>query len=508
MASHLRLTPLAGMGKPSGGIWHIQLGRRGFLLDFGIDLALRGDLLGTRLRLRDTRGLLDPIELGLLPQLEGVYRKDLLELVEEFEEGLDLDVRAFLISHQHADHYGLLYSADPNIPVFSSAITAALAHAYSLSGTGLAAETTMVVPRVRHERERELLVKTRGVEAIPRVWNTVDGEPGQRLKEFCDLEGFGSVLKQSTMEVAGLQFQAHEIDHSLYGAISFEFLAPEGRVVFLTDCRQHGKLAYKTEKLICHMESHRPDLLLLEGTRLGRKDDEQTTERQAKQRIIELVESSRKSSLVIGILNPNNLERLSAFNAAAKSGGRKLVVLPRVKLMIEAVRAARPSFDFGLNDVAVLDPALLSRPSWHKNLRDRNQNCLVSIEQIKRDPGKFVLATTPQRRAEWIDLKPEKALMIFSASGAYSEEARGEHAALRLWADMYDMKVAGLTSLGVDPMLCPSGHMHADDLKELLHRVRPEVLVPVHTDHPELFRGLVPKGTRIVIPENGRSIKL
>jgi mRNA degradation ribonuclease J1/J2 len=50
-----------------------------------------------------------------------------------------------------------------------------------------------------------------------------------------------------------------------------------------------------------------------------------------------------------------------------------------------------------------------------------------------------------------------------------------------------------------------SGHCDAADLREVVERADPAVLFPVHTEHPELFRGLVGDAVEdIRIPERGR----
>jgi ribonuclease J len=305
-----------------------------------------------------------------------------------------------------------------------------------------------------------------------------------------------------------MTYAAHEVDHSMYVTCAYEFETSRGRIVLATDLRRHGRLADKTEEFVAAMESDRPEVLLLEGTRLGRAGDVRTTERQARARISELV-SDAERRLVIAILNPNNLERLSAFVAAAGRAGRSVVVSPRTMVAIEAIEAALPKFCLGLDGVMVLDPPRSSRPTWHKDLRERHDDRLLSLEQVRREPDRFVLATTAARRPEWIDVDPQGALLIYSASAAYSTEGRGEHEAIRLWARMYDMKVAGLLPNGrVDPFLCPSGHLHEEDLREICERVRPERLIPIHTDAPERFRDLVHGNTRVVLPTNGRSIWL
>jgi ribonuclease J len=52
-----------------------------------------------------------------------------------------------------------------------------------------------------------------------------------------------------------------------------------------------------------------------------------------------------------------------------------------------------------------------------------------------------------------------------------------------------------------------SGHVSAAELESLIRLIRPRVVVPVHTEHPEWFRrfdGLCD----VVLPERGRAIAI
>jgi ribonuclease J len=510
MASRLCLTPLTGIGQVGGSTWLVECGHRSFLFDFGLDLSRSQDYLGPRLRTRDTRGLQDPLKLGLLPYFRGLYREDLLLNPRDLKGADELDAASVFLSHFHADHAAMLSYLDPDIAVHSSIFTAAFARAHTISSTGLAAEATHLTERVPHPTEIGILHKPRGVDAMPRDWLTSEA-PSERMRQFWKLHGSDLGLKQSDMLIAGTPYFAHPVDHSLFGTVALE-LTDYG-VVFATDLRFHGRLGHKTEELVCRLERIRPEVLLLEGTRLGRENDIRTTERQAKTRIRALV-AEAGSRLCIAIVSQSNLERLEAFASAAQDSGRKLVVSAKVKLMIESAQSASPKMDLGLGDVFVYDPPISSRPSWHKQLRDRHANSLVSPEQLRNDGGSYILATNTKRLVEWTDLHPNQALLIYSSSSAYSSEAAGEQSALKLWTEMYKMRLEGLTPNGcgfdVDPYLSPSGHLAAEDIRRMIDRVRPNRLVAAHTNMPELFREVMPQGSgvKLILPEIGKTVRV
>ncbi len=115
-------------------------------LDFGIDFDLAGRYYNELLRPRAGRGLLDPLALGLIPPLEGLYRKDLeLPLLWDRIRGMNayrkLDradgrpaVDAVLISHAHLDHNGDVSYLDGAVPIVCTRVSAAIVRAMQVTG--------------------------------------------------------------------------------------------------------------------------------------------------------------------------------------------------------------------------------------------------------------------------------------------------------------------------------------------------------------------------------------
>jgi ribonuclease J len=71
------ITCYGAAGKIGGNKILLEDGDARILLDFGIDFDRSGMYFNEMLRPRAGRGLLDPLVLGLIPPLEGLYRKDL-----------------------------------------------------------------------------------------------------------------------------------------------------------------------------------------------------------------------------------------------------------------------------------------------------------------------------------------------------------------------------------------------------------------------------------------------
>ena len=68
------------------------------------------------LKPRSANGIVDFIEMGLIPDLEGIYRDDLLEMAGKKAAAPAFD--AVLISHVHADHVDYISFLHRDIPLY------------------------------------------------------------------------------------------------------------------------------------------------------------------------------------------------------------------------------------------------------------------------------------------------------------------------------------------------------------------------------------------------------
>src|SRR4030042_6629617 len=113
---------------------------RRLLLDFGFPYKRHKLFYEEYLKPRGGAGLLDPMALGLIPPLEGIYRDDLATsgLWQEFRH-LPLyrrleAVDGVLLSHAHLDHSGHISFLREDIPVYATSVTAFVIKAMQDSG--------------------------------------------------------------------------------------------------------------------------------------------------------------------------------------------------------------------------------------------------------------------------------------------------------------------------------------------------------------------------------------
>lgn len=125
-----------------------------------------------------------------------------------------------------------------------------------------------------------------------------------------------------------------------------------------------------------------------------------------------------------------------------------------------------------------------------------------SEAEVAGDPGAYILAFSIWDMPEVLDLACDSAVYIYSSSEAYGEDSRLQLFQLWNWIGQLGMKLHGFTWEGgetgkpvFNERLNASGHIDESSLREMLLRVQPTVVVPVHTERPEWFAGCM-KGTR------------
>ncbi len=121
----MRITVYDGAETIGGNKIYVEESGRGVFLDFGMNFARYGDFFEEFLQERSSRGIHDPLYLGLIPKLN-VYRTDLVPSDVDLSAYPKLNVEAVLISHAHLDHYGNVGYLHESIPILASATTLAV----------------------------------------------------------------------------------------------------------------------------------------------------------------------------------------------------------------------------------------------------------------------------------------------------------------------------------------------------------------------------------------------
>jgi ribonuclease J len=126
---------------------------------------------------------------------------------------------------------------------------------------------------------------------------------------------------------------------------------------------------------------------------------------------------------------------------------------------------------------------------------------LKTSSEIKAMQKDFILTMTFWDLAELVDIVPKPgSCYIFSMSEPMNEEQELEFVKLVNWLDHY-----GLPQYHVHV----SGHVLPHELRWLIQQTKPRITIPVHTEHPLLFKRLLRTlPTTVLIPRYGQSIEV
>lgn len=498
----MQLRVLDGARTIGGTKLYLREGRAGFLLDFGLNYQRWGQYFEEFLRPRTARGLFDLWQLGLVPPAGRIYRDDLTPPgFKDPHHAPALEVHAVFLTHAHLDHCGLAGVLRYDLPFVASRLTLAVLKALQDTGAGdFYGELAYCRPR-RPNASGQLEADPNSP-CVGRPAHAADGPPPKRLNHrWTTLPSPRKALEPQPVDpprpaYAGVRVRTYPVDHSIPGAVAFAFECSEGLVVYTGDLRRHGRASGLVDAMVFDLERERVHVLVVEGTRVTREAREHVTEAQVLDSARAVVARSA-GRLVVADFGPRHVERLQTFLQVAQETGRRLVVLPKDGYLLDALTAADPAFAGVLDhpSLAFFDRPRLSEDSWLRQFAGQHAHRLVDADAVRRDPGAYLLAFSFFDLVDLLDVDPQDGVYIYSSSEAYGEDNRADFWRLWNWLGRLRMEPHGFRWEGSGLQGRPvftgdfhaSGHIHPDDLLELIRNLRPRHVVPVHTEDPGWF---------------------
>lgn len=505
----VRLTLYAGATTIGGNKFLVEDGDTRFLLDFGTDYGVLGQFFEEFVKPRSSRGLLDYLETGLLPPIEGLYREDLAAddawqryrggAVRRPDLGADIPYRSLagepidglLLSHAHLDHAGQIAFLRGDIPIHCSPLTAAILKANQDSGMSTI-EGEVCYWKERHVDEEGMFRSARGQAAERRKFHLTHrpSQPG-RFDRFWSGVPSGAAedgaIALSDGIIGRLRYQAFPLDHSLMGACGYAIETSRGWLVYSGDIRKHGGSRQRTLDFVQQASLLKPAVLLCEGTNAG--EEHRVTEEEVAERSAAAVRNAA-GQLVIADFGPRNVERLLIFLEIAKLSRRSLVILPKDAYLLDAMACSSddvPPLE-SRTDVLLYRKARLAPKKWEREILERFPRT-IDPAQVHADPGRFILCFSFWDMPELVDINPQGGLYIYSSSEAFNEEMEIDVMRLRAWLDHFGIRAVGLGYRKDGRWVVPdgeggyhaSGHASGPDLLDVVRGISPKVLVPIHT---------------------------
>lgn len=432
-------------------------------LDFGMSFGKNAKYFQGYLQPRSSTGIIDYLEMGLIPNIKGIYRDDLLKNAGRKKEKPIVD--GVLLSHAHADHASYISFLNKEIPIYMGETCKLILEA--------------IKDIQRSNIENEILeYKEKSSEKKPPVIQ-------RNVKTFRT----GSIIK-----IGSLKIEPIHVDHSVPGAYGFIIHTSSGPVVYTGDLRLHGTKPKMTQDFVNKAIDTDPIALIAEGTRITKPTSDES-EKKVYSDCTEFVNNTKE--LVMADFSFKDVDRLRTFYKIAKETGRKFVVNakdgPYLEHLSKDKQLKVPHPD---DEYIVFHKAKKSRPVLGEKKYFEHENALTP-EEIAKNASKSLCALGMYNFTSLIDMKPKPgSCYIHSKSEPYNDEGEVADDLISNWLDQF-----GMTRFQSH---C-SGHAYGSDLFEIVQSIDAKMLFPIHTENATEY---VKATNKMTIVEEGKKYNL
>jgi len=416
--------------------------------------------LDTRVFLDFGMGFAERRKFYLEPWLSPRDERGLIEfgMLPEIEGVYKFDDRsrtvdAVFLSHSHADHSAYVSFLKRDIPVYCGATT-------------------------------EIILKALNA-TRPKRFET----------DMSDIQ-FKSFRTGQKITVGSLEIEPYHVDHSVPGAYGLIVHTSEGPIAYTGDVRVHGRKSSMTEDFVQAARLSKPVVLLTEGTNilgasvLGESDVEA--------KLNHVV--SATDELVMADFSYSDIDRLNTFRKVAVKNRRFLAIsLKQAHILNELTRDKRLEVpDVFTDEIIIYRKSKKRFYEWEEKVLDHGN--VRDASQVKTMQNKTILVSSFSDMKELIDIRPRFGSdFILSTSEPYNEEQAIEFEKLTNWLDHFGLPLYHIHC---------SGHMMPNDMKKIVATVKPQKLLPIHTEYPQLVGKFLHGVAQIEIPVKGSTCVL
>ena len=427
-------------------------------LDFGKSYEEARKFFEEFVQPRAVHGIKDYLALDLIPKIEGIYRKDLIEILKrenfDFFDYREPLVDAVLLSHAHLDHAGYISFLDENIPIFCS------------NETKKILEVLQIIKPSNLENE---IVEI----SFPRIEK--DYKKREKLKRNFQTFNFYQPFKIKDLEILPIP-----VDHSILGATMY-LIKGSKNVLYSGDFRLSELPEKEKERIFEILKKERIDVFLCEGTRILEKEilSEKIIYEQAKEKL------QNVKGLIVADYSMTDTTRFQTLLALSKALKRKMALPFNYFGFLFLLKEKGINFKENFDNVVLYAKEKASFQKWEKELIQKYP--FVKGEQIRENKKDYFVILNFHQIQELIDFAPDKDCYFLRASTEpHEEEAEISEERFLNWILHFQMQ--GLSENGKFERAHISGHISGKELGEFIEKIKPEIIIPIHTEHPEEFK--------------------
>ncbi|MHA1971767.1 MAG: MBL fold metallo-hydrolase [Candidatus Hodarchaeales archaeon] len=433
----MKITPFGGVKEIGGNTISLESEGARILFDFGRSFGQEGTFFSGYLQPRISQNLKDLLEFDIIPFLPGLYS----ESFGVEQAGTKAYFKACFLSHAHLDHFGNLNLLHDDTIIYMGETASTIIK--SIQDTS----RTRFGPYIRE----------------------ASSERPSNVRNF---------RTNDIIQIEDLEITPIHVDHSLPGSYGFIIEDTKGTTIgYSGDLRLHGWKSKLTEDFIKKAKKMNLRALLMEGTNIN--EDFQDNENQVQKDLSQTI--SETESLVIANYSLRDIDRFRSFYLASKENNRKLIISLKqaylLKLLQDDPHLEIPSLD---------DPSIVvyKRPKkkyykWEKELLEELP---AIITEPTFDQTEYVFQCDFWNLTDLIDIQPEtSSTYVYSHGDPFDDEGQIDYNRMMNWINHFQLKIVQFHA---------SGHAPKLDLKHIVEEISPEIIIPIHTEHPEGYNSL------------------
>lgn len=367
-------------------------------------------------------------------------------------KGQEPQVSGILISHSHKDHYGLLNYLHPDIPVYVSEGALKLINVLNI---------------FTHKQSHVSIAK-------PCI-----------------------VKHKVSFDIGDFRVTPYLVDHSGFDAMSFLIEEkPTGKRLFYSgDFRASGWKRVLFDRFIKN-PPQKVDCLLMEGTMIERQGGAFADEQAVLRGVQDALKKTEKNA-ILAYCSGQNIDRIVTFYKAVRRAKATLIIDPYIATVLHVLKNKR-------NSIPQLDwdniKALIG------NYRGRGD---IYINKIVKSDFKYLTFGIGKHKIKTWDIGQEKFLVVMRDSMIPLVERipgiKGASLIYSQWEGyIRDRKKASAfwdfvhaNNLKLE-YIHTSGHATVSILQQLVNALKPERIIPIHTEKPERFKEYFGEGVMVV----------